>query len=147
MQSMAARPGKGFLQVWFARQFPFRNCLVDSRQILINDPSGAEIQMTDLGIAHLSFRQPDIEAARAQAGPPDIPDKALHGTAFAPAGWRRRFPRALARPPGLMPQPSRINEHHWAGHSGALSDDCSGEQAVSRSRIDKAKTPLLHRHA
>ena len=36
--------------------------LGDARQLLHHDASGADVEMTDLGIAHLTVRQPDIEA-------------------------------------------------------------------------------------
>ena len=40
------------------------NLLADPGKILVNDSSGAHIQMSDLGVAHLSLRQADIMAAR-----------------------------------------------------------------------------------
>ena len=42
--------------------------LADARQLLHHDASGADVQMADLGIAHLTVRQPDIEAGGAQEG-------------------------------------------------------------------------------
>src|SRR5690625_1619265 len=40
--------------------------LVDARQTLIDDAAGTDIQVTNLRIPHLSFRQPDIQAGRGQ---------------------------------------------------------------------------------
>jgi len=34
------------------------DCDVDAREILVNDAAGTNVQMTDLGIAHLTLRQP-----------------------------------------------------------------------------------------
>jgi hypothetical protein len=42
--------------------------LADSRQFLHDDPAGADVEVPDLGIAHLAFGQADIEARCAQEG-------------------------------------------------------------------------------
>ena len=85
-----------------------RDRLVDPREILINDPPRAEIEMTNLGIPHLAFRQANIEAARAQRAAWDIADTARRETECARARWRRRSLSRCSCPPGLIPQPSRI---------------------------------------
>ena len=48
------------------REFAVGDRLVDPRQILVNDPARAEIQVADFGVAHLAFGQTDIRPARAQ---------------------------------------------------------------------------------
>ena len=57
---MTARAGKGFLQYAIARQFARRDRLVNSRQVLINNPAGSQVKMTDFRVAHLSIRQADV---------------------------------------------------------------------------------------
>lgn len=47
-------------------QFPLGDGLRDARQILVNDPAGAEIQMAHLRIAHLSGRQTNVGSAGTQ---------------------------------------------------------------------------------
>ena len=42
--------------------------LADARQVLHHDAAGADVEMSDLGIAHLPLRQADIRARRAQEG-------------------------------------------------------------------------------
>ena len=42
--------------------------LADARQILHHDTAGADVEMSDLGIAHLPLRQAHILARRAQEG-------------------------------------------------------------------------------
>ncbi len=41
---------------------------VDARQVLHGDPAGADVQVTDLGVAHLAGRQADVEAAGREKG-------------------------------------------------------------------------------
>jgi hypothetical protein len=47
---------------------PVRDGAADAGQVLHHDPAGANIQVADLGIAHLALGQPDIRAAGAQEG-------------------------------------------------------------------------------
>ena len=47
----------------FAKR-PVRNCVVDLWQIHPDNPSGTDIRMPDLGIAHLSFRQANLRPVR-----------------------------------------------------------------------------------
>src|SRR6266566_6763056 len=66
VKPMATRVGKSFPQRGVARQFAFRYGLVNSRQILINDPAGSQVKMANFGVAHLALRQTDLGAAGAQ---------------------------------------------------------------------------------
>ena len=61
MQGTAAelRCVAGSLQMIVIIKITVLNGLCDFRQILIYDASGSHIQMADLGIAHLTFRQTD----------------------------------------------------------------------------------------
>ena len=47
-------------------ELPAGDCGVDARQILEDQPSGTEIGVADLGIAHLAIGEPDIVLARLQ---------------------------------------------------------------------------------
>ncbi len=66
MQPLALCARERFLQNRIFFQLAIRDRFVDASQILINNPASAEIQVADFGVAHLSFGQSDIEAARAQ---------------------------------------------------------------------------------
>src|SRR5690349_21074180 len=66
MKSMSARGSKCFLGDAISLQFAVGNRRVNSREILVNDATGAEIKMTYLRIAHLSLRQTNVRAAGAQ---------------------------------------------------------------------------------
>ena len=41
---------------------------VDARELLVDDAAGADVEVTDLGVAHLALGQPDGEPRRAQLG-------------------------------------------------------------------------------
>ena len=41
---------------------------VDLHEVLINDAAGADIRVSDLGVAHLSLRQADVKAACLKLG-------------------------------------------------------------------------------
>jgi len=65
MKSMAPRRGERFLGDMVASDLTIRDCLIDAGQVLINDSTGAQIEMAYFRVAHLSFRQTDIGTARA----------------------------------------------------------------------------------
>src|SRR5947208_16900582 len=50
-------------------QFAVGDRLIDARQLLINDPACSKVKVTNLRVAHLSFRQANILAAGAQSRP------------------------------------------------------------------------------
>src|SRR2546423_15074606 len=66
MKPACPRLAECFLQNFISRQLALRDRFVNPSQILINDPTGAEIEMANLGIPHLSLRQTDVTATRAQ---------------------------------------------------------------------------------
>ncbi|GIQ61876.1 hypothetical protein PACILC2_04440 [Paenibacillus cisolokensis] len=56
----------GRQQRFVFEKFAFPDRLADAGQILVNDPSGPDIEMADFRIAHLAFRKPDRLAASGQ---------------------------------------------------------------------------------
>jgi hypothetical protein len=56
MQTVTTSFREGSLQNTVRLYFPIGDCLIDAREILINDAARTEIEMTHLGIAHLAFR-------------------------------------------------------------------------------------------
>ena len=56
VKPVAARVGKSFPQYGVGRQFAVRYGLVNSRQILINDPASSQVKMANFGVAHLALR-------------------------------------------------------------------------------------------
>src|SRR5207248_1977241 len=51
-----------------ARDLAACDGVADARQVLYDDPAGADIEMADLGIAHLPVWEADVAARRAQQG-------------------------------------------------------------------------------
>ena len=66
MQPPASRVSECLLQNAILLQFAVSDRFVDPGQVLINNPPRAEIEMADLRVSHLPFRQPHVLAARAQ---------------------------------------------------------------------------------
>ena len=66
MKSMAARGGKSFLRDFVSIELTVRDGFIDSREVLEDDAAGAQIEMADFGIAHLSIRKSYIGAAGAE---------------------------------------------------------------------------------
>src|SRR4029453_1773561 len=58
--------GGGFLKYLVAGEFAVRNRLVNSCQVLIDDPACSQIEMANFRVAHLSIRQANVSPARAQ---------------------------------------------------------------------------------
>ena len=63
---MISRAGEGFPQYWIASEFAVCDRLVNSRQVLIDDPAGSQVKMANFRVAHLSIGQADVSPARAQ---------------------------------------------------------------------------------
>jgi hypothetical protein len=65
MEAVAPRARESFLRDGIAAKFAFRDRLINSSKILINDPARAQIEMTYFRVPHLSFGKANIETARA----------------------------------------------------------------------------------
>ena len=65
MELVSSRAHECFARDRIAGELTIRDRLVDSSEILINDPARAEIEMAHLRVSHLSFRQTNIETTRA----------------------------------------------------------------------------------
>ena len=65
MEPMALHAGKGLSRSRIPAEFAFRDRLIDSSKILINDSARAQVEMTYLRVPHLSFGEADIETTRA----------------------------------------------------------------------------------
>src|SRR4029453_11998070 len=67
MQPRTTNPSKHFLDHLVPPDRSFRDSLIDPGQVLINNAARSQVHVADLGISHLSGRQPDIETTRAHA--------------------------------------------------------------------------------
>jgi hypothetical protein len=65
MEPMASRARKSLSHSRIPAEFTFRDRLIDSSKILINDPARPQVEVTYFRIPHLSFREADIETTRA----------------------------------------------------------------------------------
>ena len=108
-----------------ARQRAVGDRPVDARQILHDDPAGAEIGVADLGIAHLAVGQPDIMLAGVETGM-----RPARASARARPAWRRVRSRCRRR---LRAPPSRRECTAQAGGDG-----------VSSIGASTGRTRLLH---
>ena len=63
MQRTAAghRGGDGRGQHWIAREFARGDRMVDAREVLVDDATGADVEMTDLRVAHLALGQAHVQ--------------------------------------------------------------------------------------
>jgi hypothetical protein len=57
---------EGLFQLRNGGEFSVFDRFVDPGKILIHDPTSSEIEVPDLGISHLTFRQPDVQSAAAK---------------------------------------------------------------------------------
>ena len=65
MEPMAPRAPKSFPGGRIPTEFAFRDRLINSSKILINDSARPQVEMTYFRVSHLSFREADIETTRA----------------------------------------------------------------------------------
>src|SRR5205809_1180817 len=107
MKAVAVRTSERLLQHLVARQFAVRDRFVNSGQVLINNPPGTQVKMSNFRIAHLPIRQTDIGSAGAQFTAWIIPvERVVNGVRARSVA--SPFSSRFSRPPGLMPQPSRM---------------------------------------
>ena len=65
MEPMASRARKSFPRDRIPTEVPFRERLIDSSKILINNSARPQVEMTYFRVPHLSFGEADIETTRA----------------------------------------------------------------------------------
>jgi hypothetical protein len=51
---------------------------IDAHEVLVDDPSGAEVRVADLGVPHLPLRQADRQPARLDGGVGELPHEGVH---------------------------------------------------------------------
>ncbi len=79
---------------------------VDPRQVLQDGPAGSQVQMSDLGVAHLADRQPDGILGGAQDAVRPV------GQQGAPGRHGRRGDRITRR---VVPDPEAVEHHEHDG--------------------------------
>src|SRR5205823_4523126 len=126
MQTMIARLLETFLEHGIVRQLTSSKRFVNSRQILINDPAGAKIQVPDFGISHLPFRQSDIFPARAQFSHRILGIELIVKGGVRQQGGIAIFPGPIAAA-GINSPTITNDQHHRSAHraqsaGGARSD-------------------------
>src|ERR671930_973874 len=116
---MIACSGKGFPGDVITGQLAVANCFVNPCQVLINDSPRAEVQMADLGIAHLPFWQTNVAPTRTQ-----FTARILAIEPIVKGGAREQgcvsVLLALFQPVGVDAPAVTDDEHHRAGHMRAL---------------------------
>ena len=89
------------------KEIPVLNGLGDPCQLLVHDPACADVQMPDLGIAHLAFRQPHIQPAGLQRRP------RVFREYFIEMRFVRRFDR-VALFSRIDPVSVQYHQHCWS---------------------------------
>src|SRR5438552_15860960 len=119
MESMPAGVGESFLRDFVSLELAVGNGFVDASEVLRNDPAPAQIEMADLGIAHLAFGKSDIGAARAQSAPGIIAIELIVKRGLGEERGVAVF-LCLRFAAGIDAPAVANNEHHWASHTRAL---------------------------
>src|SRR5712691_3276667 len=119
MKPMVPRRSERFLGDAIVCELTLRDRLIDASQVLINNSTGAQIEMAHFGVAHLSFRQADIDSAGAQPAGWII---AIKFVVDRSAGEKRGVPIFLALffPAGVDAPTVANDEQDRARHNGAL---------------------------
>jgi hypothetical protein len=145
MKTLPARRCESRLQNAIPRQLPVRDRLVNSSQILINDPARSEIEMAHLRIAHLALRQPHIQAARTQFSSGITAIKLVVEWS---AGQQSRISVLFApRPAAGIDAPTVAdNKHDRTGHiHQSLATITDIDKRFRACGIDNLKPASLHR--
>src|SRR5882724_880334 len=115
MKPMILRAGEAFPQYWIAGEFALRNCLVNSRQVLIDDPAGSQAKVANFRVAHLSIRQADVSPARAQFSTWIVPVELVMKRCLREECCVRIF-FALLSTARIDAPAIANNEHNWTSH-------------------------------
>ncbi len=86
---------EGLFQLRNGSELSVFDRFVDPGKILIHDPTGTEIEVPDLGISHLAFRQPNVQSAAAEVS---YRIRFVHFFPYT-ACWRDEGSRPLFPPP------------------------------------------------
>ena len=100
---------------------------VDAGQVLGDDRAGPQVEVTDLGVAHLPLGEPDARAHRGQRGVRVLGPQAVE---HRRVGQRDRVPRAVGREPPAVEDHQRDRGHAHAGRAAstiAANDSASSE--------------------
>src|SRR5438132_11420132 len=101
-------------------QFAVGDRLIDARQLLINDPACSKVKVTNLRVAHLSFRQANIHAAGAQLRPWIVAIE-LIVKRRGREQCRVAVTLALLGPAGINAPAVAKNKEHRGGHTSRTS--------------------------
>src|ERR1051326_4499112 len=144
MNPMVARGGERFLRDMIARELACRDRLIDPSEVLINDAARSQIEMANLGIAHLPFGQTNVGSTRAQFAAGVAPVELV-------VKWCLREERGVAIfllpgfAAGVNTPAVTNNQHHRPGHTAHSGDDSKDRQALSGCGIDNQEMASLHR--
>src|SRR2546423_5447834 len=131
-EEVEAFGGERPLYCLVVRERAGRNRIIDARQVLLHHGSGPEVQVPDLGVAHLPLRQPDSAAPRGQGrvrvrGPERIEDRRV--------GQRDRVAGTVLRqPPPVEDDEADRRAHCAAAAAFTISTSPSGSRDAPPTR-------------
>src|SRR5438105_2501968 len=134
MESMSAGGGESFLSHFVPLQLASGDRFIDTSEVLKDDPAGAQIEMADFGIAHLTIGKSDIGAARAQFAPGIISIKLI-------VKWSSGEERGVAVFLSLglaagIDTPAVANDQHYrAGHARTVTTNGSHRKRARRTEL------------
>ena len=135
----------------FSKKLPSSIAEVDAREVLVDDAAGADVEVADLGVAHLARRQ-----AHGRAGRVEDAVRVLGAASRSKTGVSARL-TALSGPGGATPQPSSTIEDDRAvrsprrrpacGHAGSTKrDDAAELLRVEAGAADEHAVDVRLRH-
>jgi hypothetical protein len=86
VEAPARSGGDGFLENFIAGERAVADGKVDAGEFLIDDATGAEVEVANLGISHLSFGEADLKTAGLESAPGVISVKAIVDGGFGEKG-------------------------------------------------------------
>jgi hypothetical protein len=134
---VTARFCESFLQNSVARQFALFDCLINSRQILVNDSARSEVKVPDFRVAHLAFGQTNVTSACAQFGPWVIPVELVMEWSRREQGGITVF-LSLALPARINAPAVAYDEHYRTSHTSRT--------LPMNERMDKRFFSIAARH-
>jgi len=129
VEALAGGGRDGFLQDTILGEGAIADCEVDAGEFLINDPTGAKVQVADLRISHLTLRESDLEAAGLETAPWVDLVKTIMDRGFGEEGSVALL--LCTVPTGGINAPTIANEKkNWLGHLNRVA------QRGEKSRVD-----------
>src|SRR5689334_5215069 len=140
MQAAATGFGESFVDDRVPSQLTVRDGFVNSGEVLVDDSSGAEVEVSDLRVAHLSLRKANVHARSAHLAPGV---SSIQLIMKGSTGKQRCVPVSdcLRFSVGINAPPVSDDQNNWLRHTHrAYGRNCENATSRRMPRMTEARS-------